>query len=571
MKAAAARVQSKPVGVGASRDPQEAEADRLAGRALDRRLGAPGAAGMPMIRRSATEAGSGSFAAPASVGRVLSDAGMPMEEGVRTDMESRFGHDFSQVRIHADPAAAGSARDIHARAYTAGAHIAFAAGRYAPHTGDGRRLIAHELAHVVQQQGSAGVIRRELDVEDFDAGDFDLPACNAYLETLKGGVIEDNSDSDDKARAVVWWWRRGNLELDAKQVALLIREMQSGFTGDDDERAILTLLENIDSAQIGAVFGAQALDAADLLSDFHGEEEDRLLSLFDARFEGGRDKALGGSAVVTAANRSVGGEGFTASSEADMEEVRRIIAKVRDQYGIDLDSMRGVAAVRDRYGNVPQSERDGVKVRPWNLDELQALERALKHYEPILGKMRSTSTRAAVAQEIVTVAKNEQSIDEDTDKGRLDHTTMGEYYESFQLFGLYEAAEGYDQEFPGDVPKQLESTIAHELSHGLLKYRLDDFVQQFDYWKDESTPDADPTTRVATKTVEAPITPYGSESADEDLAESAKYYFIDSSALKTGIGGKPKGTPGNPCPERFKFVDETVSAWKPAAGKGASA
>ncbi len=63
------------------------------------------------------------------------------------------GHDFSKVRIHADSHAAESARAIGARAYTIGNHVYFGAGEYRPHTPDGRRLIAHELTHVVQQRG----------------------------------------------------------------------------------------------------------------------------------------------------------------------------------------------------------------------------------------------------------------------------------------------------------------------------------------------------------------------------------------------------------------------------------
>ncbi len=68
-------------------------------------------------------------------------------------MESRFGHDFSRVRIHTDDRAAASARAVSANAYTVGDQIAFAAGRYSPESPSGRRLIAHELAHVRQQAG----------------------------------------------------------------------------------------------------------------------------------------------------------------------------------------------------------------------------------------------------------------------------------------------------------------------------------------------------------------------------------------------------------------------------------
>ena len=71
-------------------------------------------------------------------------------------MGQRFGHDFSRVRVHSGGAAEQSARDVNANAYTVGHNIVFGAGRFAPGTHEGRRLIAHELTHVVQQSGVHG-------------------------------------------------------------------------------------------------------------------------------------------------------------------------------------------------------------------------------------------------------------------------------------------------------------------------------------------------------------------------------------------------------------------------------
>ncbi len=79
-----------------------------------------------------------------------------LEPTTRSFMESRFGHDFSQVRVHTDRKAANSARSISARAYTTGQDIVFGSGQYAPETPSGQRLLAHELAHVVQQKNGGG-------------------------------------------------------------------------------------------------------------------------------------------------------------------------------------------------------------------------------------------------------------------------------------------------------------------------------------------------------------------------------------------------------------------------------
>lgn len=91
---------------------------------------------------------------------VLRSPGRSLEPDVRSRMEARFGHDFRQVRVHSDSEAANSAALTGALAYTAGSHIVFGQGRYQPYSRDGERLLAHELAHVVQQQtpsaGEAG-------------------------------------------------------------------------------------------------------------------------------------------------------------------------------------------------------------------------------------------------------------------------------------------------------------------------------------------------------------------------------------------------------------------------------
>ena len=90
---------------------------------------------------------------PSSVNDRLSRTGRPLDADTRSFMEDRFGNDFSDVRVHDDTAAAASARDVDAEAYTVGQHIVFGDGHYQPQSESGRHLLAHELAHTVQQQG----------------------------------------------------------------------------------------------------------------------------------------------------------------------------------------------------------------------------------------------------------------------------------------------------------------------------------------------------------------------------------------------------------------------------------
>lgn len=91
-------------------------------------------------------------AAPAIVHDVLRSPGQPLDAHTRAFFEPRFGHDFSRVRVHIGAQAAESARAIEALAYAAHNHIVFAAGHYSPETPAGRRLLAHELTHAIQQE-----------------------------------------------------------------------------------------------------------------------------------------------------------------------------------------------------------------------------------------------------------------------------------------------------------------------------------------------------------------------------------------------------------------------------------
>lgn len=95
----------------------------------------------------------GSQAVPSVVGEVLRQPGKPLESGARRELQTRFGHDLGYVRVHTDARAAASATAIGARAYAVGSDIAFAAGEYSPGTSTGRRLIAHEVIHTIQQGG----------------------------------------------------------------------------------------------------------------------------------------------------------------------------------------------------------------------------------------------------------------------------------------------------------------------------------------------------------------------------------------------------------------------------------
>src|SRR5437867_988553 len=89
--------------------------------------------------------------APPIVHDVLRLPGQPLDAASRAFFEPRFGHDFSQVRVHTDAKAAESARAVNALAYTAGRDVVFDTGKYSPDGDQSRKLLAHELVHTLQQ------------------------------------------------------------------------------------------------------------------------------------------------------------------------------------------------------------------------------------------------------------------------------------------------------------------------------------------------------------------------------------------------------------------------------------
>jgi Domain of unknown function (DUF4157) len=83
---------------------------------------------------------------------VNSGGGSPLAGDTREFMESRLGADFSDVRVHTDSKASESARSVQAHAYTVGNDVVFQSGKYEPESDSGKRMLAHELTHVVQQR-----------------------------------------------------------------------------------------------------------------------------------------------------------------------------------------------------------------------------------------------------------------------------------------------------------------------------------------------------------------------------------------------------------------------------------
>lgn len=121
-------------------------------------------------------------------------AGQPLDRATRDYFEPRFGMDFSHVRVHAGQRASESASSINALAYTLGSGIVFGAGQYQPNTIQGKRLLAHELTHVIHQSKEIGQdrkIRRAINVHDTGCplDKLDNSKSSAQIGAMSGGTI----------------------------------------------------------------------------------------------------------------------------------------------------------------------------------------------------------------------------------------------------------------------------------------------------------------------------------------------------------------------------------------------
>lgn len=176
--------------VGEVHDAYEQEADRIADRVLTSPASGRVQNAPVRVQRFTGTPGNAAVAAPPSVDRTLSASGVPLSTPLRHDMEHRFGHDFSRVRVHSDPSAAQSAAEINANAYTVGHNIVFGAGQFTPGTHEGRRLLAHELTHVIQQRGgdNSGVLHKQGNVIQRDVDDEDI-------EIISGDVAPSTTTS----------------------------------------------------------------------------------------------------------------------------------------------------------------------------------------------------------------------------------------------------------------------------------------------------------------------------------------------------------------------------------------
>ncbi|HMQ53157.1 MAG TPA: DUF4157 domain-containing protein [Anaerolineae bacterium] len=178
-----------------------------------------------------------SLTAPPGVSRYLAQArggGQAIPPVTRFEMEHRFGHDFSRVRIHADGPAAQAARAVHAQAFTVGGDIVFAAGQYAPASPAGRHLLAHELVHTIQQgaapaRGAGTLAGRAQPVAQ---PMLQRTRCNFYVyDSTESGALGTAWAAGARAAALGAWG--GYAIASGKSIETMIKRVIAKYKDED--------------------------------------------------------------------------------------------------------------------------------------------------------------------------------------------------------------------------------------------------------------------------------------------------------------------------------------------------
>jgi hypothetical protein len=177
----------------------------------------------PLIKRKTCGGAGGGTVASGFTSRL--GPGAPLDSASRNYFEPRFGRDFSAVRVHTDDAAANSAAAIHARAYTIGRDVVFAAGQFSPSTSAGQHLLAHELAHVAQQaDGAPAAMSREpADGENLAPTEQPVPldepnkapSCDDVCGNTADKCTQEPGEqcSDDMSKKVMAAWTAASTQL----------------------------------------------------------------------------------------------------------------------------------------------------------------------------------------------------------------------------------------------------------------------------------------------------------------------------------------------------------------------
>jgi hypothetical protein len=263
-------------------------------------------------RRESSGAATSSATSMTTQSSAPRDGGQPLSESARAFFEPRFGYEFGQVRVHSDTRASESARDVNALAYTVGRDIVFGAGQYAPETTDGKRLLAHELAHVAQQGRSEPLVSGDGEARARVSADAPDGIYRQIVTQLNYANLADRLYEAMFGGFLGWG-------TDEEQVYLALQQLQR------DQTAI-TLLETTYSQR----HPAHDL-VADIRDEFSGEELEYALQLINLG-HGGAAQAIGAAP----------------STQQEFENSARRLRRAVEGLGTDEEAIYAVLLPLDR-------------------------------------------------------------------------------------------------------------------------------------------------------------------------------------------------------------------------------
>jgi outer membrane protein OmpA-like peptidoglycan-associated protein len=204
---------------------------------------------------------------PYSVQETLRSPGQRLDPDTRAFFEPRFGVDFSAVRVHADGQAAQSASDVGARAYAVSNHIAFASGHFAPTSDAGRRLLAHELTHTVQQRAATPALQRDT-APPADATKTADPGGAGTATCLVHFVESSVEFIDAKEFAACMASIKAFLAADSSRTVEL-----SGFASEEGDATFNATLSQQRADKVKSLLVTGGVDAAKLTATGHGADK----------------------------------------------------------------------------------------------------------------------------------------------------------------------------------------------------------------------------------------------------------------------------------------------------------
>jgi hypothetical protein len=341
--------------VGAVDDPLEHEADRVADQVI--RTPAPeiSAAAPPQVSRkcagceeeeklqkkAAGPQAAGSEAPPL-VHEVVRSPGQPLDAETRGFFELRFGHDFSRVRVHTGASAEQSARAVNAHAYTVRNNMVFGAGQFAPGTQEGRRLLAHELTHVVQQSAS-GTRTGHIGLPPNSPQPFANVLTRAASQREESFSTRPIVQRQAAAPAPAAAETGGLTEEMLKQIARTLHAAMEGWGTDED--AIYSAFSGRTQDQVDAIARVyHDLYRADLLADLRDELNDSEMAHL----------------AIFSPTAAPGKPGSPRQAAALADEIAHQLNEAMDRVGTDENSIYAALTGRTQ-------------------DELRAIKAAYKH------------------------------------------------------------------------------------------------------------------------------------------------------------------------------------------------